>query len=150
MEEKDKPLESASDVAETKAIPTSKTKLQNPYGGTATVFDKDGLPKTSAVAPAQTSMVGYQPGDVRPRSWVVLLALSVLLGMFGAHNFYMGFHSRGTIQWLLTVIGLVSSLVMVGFFLLALVGFWVFIEFSMILLGSGKYQTCSRGIRVQM
>lgn len=42
-----------------------------------------------------------QPGN---RQKVIYAILAVLLGCFGVHNFYLGYHGRGVAQLLITVL----------------------------------------------
>ena len=87
----------------------------------------------------QQPMQAYGPNGMprAPKSKVAAALLAFFLGGFGAHNFYMGYTSRAATQLVLTLVGWVTSLIFIGFFLLAAVGIWVFVEFIMILVGSG-------------
>lgn len=99
----------------------------------------------------QQPMQAYGPNGMprSPKSKVAAALLAFFLGPFGAHNFYMGYTSRAATQLVLTLIGWVTSLIFIGLFLLAAVGIWVFVEFIMILVGSGGYERDSEGYPLQ-
>lgn len=59
----------------------------------------------------------------------ILAAVLAFFGGFGVHNFYLGYTSRGITQLVLYLIGLATSIILVGFVFLVAVGLWVFIEF---------------------
>ena len=64
-----------------------------------------------------------------PKQWIVAVLLAFFLGTLGIHNFYLGYHCRGLIQLLLSVI-------VIG---LPITAIWAFIEFIMIIMRSGSY-----------
>lgn len=66
------------------------------------------------------------------KSRAVAAILAILLGGFGAHNFYLGKTNYAIAQLLLTVIGWI---LIVGPFVS---GIWAFVEFIIILCGSAK------------
>ena len=78
----------------------------------AAACPKCGAPVVSPVAPL--------PFDVSPKSRLAALLLCFFLGPFGVHRFYVGKIGTGIFQ-LLTLGGL---------------GFWVLVDFIMIIVGS--------------
>ena len=71
-----------------------------------------------------------------PYSFVAALLLCIFLGGFGAHRFYVGKTGTAIAQLLLTIIGVVLSIILVGYFLVAAVGIWVLVDLIMIIIGS--------------
>lgn len=71
-----------------------------------------------------------------PKNWVAALLLCLFLGGFGAHNFYLGYNGRAIAQLLLTLIGWLTFLLLIGAVLLIVVGVWVFIELMILLVQS--------------
>lgn len=129
--------------------------MSNPfeqYG--STYYDKDGLPVTPPQPrPVAQPTYGMHPMQAMhampqtpPKSWVVALLLAFFLGTLGVHNFYLGYTRRGVTQLVLTILGWVTSLILIGFVLLIVVGVWVFVDFVLILLRSGKMTHDSHGV----
>lgn len=75
-----------------------------------------------------TPPVGYQQ-----KSRLAAGLLGLIFGVFGVHNFYMGFNSRGTIQLLLALVG---GVITCGVGTVA-AAVWAFIEAVMILSSTG-------------
>ncbi|RSZ66207.1 TM2 domain-containing protein [Corynebacterium hylobatis] len=84
--------------------------------------------------------------QVHPKSWPVALLLAFFFGTLGVHNFYLGNTSRGVAQLVLTLIGWATSIILIGFFFLAVVGVWAFVEVILILLRSGSMAHDSQGV----
>ena len=74
-----------------------------------------------------------------PKQWIVALLLAFFVGIFGIHNFYLGYTTKGIIQLVLTLtfIGVIVS------------GIWAFIDFIMIIMRSGDYATDAQGQPLQ-
>ncbi|MEJ6550111.1 TM2 domain-containing protein [Corynebacterium sp. USCH3] len=80
------------------------------------------------------------------KSKVVAAVLAFFLGTLGIHNFYLGYTSRAVCQLVLTIIGYVTAILLIGFLFLFCVGVWAFVEFIMILVGGGRYSHDARGL----
>lgn len=121
-------------------------------------YDRDGMPIAGGhnwAAPQpqqfqqpmyQQPMYGMMQPQVAAKSWVVTLLLAFFLGTLGVHNFYLGYTNRGVAQLVLTILGWVTAVLLIGFIFLLVVGVWVFIDFLMILLRNGKMATDANGI----
>ena len=74
-----------------------------------------------------------------PKQWIVALLLAFFVGIFGIHNFYLGYTTKGIIQLVLTLtfIGLIVS------------GIWAFIDFIMLLMRAGSFATDAQGQPLQ-
>lgn len=79
---------------------------------------------TNANPEVQAEVVGTS----EPKSLIAAALLAFFLGIFGAHNFYLGYKSKAMTQLLLTICSL--------FILSFVTAIWSFIEFIMILTGS--------------
>lgn len=82
----------------------------------------------------------------QPKSKVVAAILALFLGCLGAHNFYLGYTTRGIIELVAFSAGVTGIFIVIGFVILPVLGIWVFIEFIMILVGSGNYAHDSYGL----
>lgn len=69
------------------------------------------------------------------RNYVVAILLAFFLGGLGAHRFYAGKIGSGIAQLVLTIIGWITAIFVIGFFIIFAVGIWVLIDFIMIILG---------------
>lgn len=92
---------------------------------------------------------GVAGSPVSDKSKIAAALLAFFLGTLGVHNFYLGHNSRGAIQLALTVFGWITAIFLVGFFLIIGVSIWAFIEFILILVGSGSYAYDANGRRLQ-
>lgn len=91
-------------------------------------------PNTSPVYPAP---VNPQPAaNTAPKSKLAAGLLAIFLGAFGVHNFYLGYTKRAMIQLICSIVGIMTSCIIVGIFLLAGIGIWGLVEGIMILTGS--------------
>lgn len=75
------------------------------------------------------------PGTA-PKSKMVAGLLGIFLGSFGVHNFYLGYTQKAIIQVILGGIGILTSCIVIGVFILTGVGIWGLIEGIMILAGN--------------
>jgi TM2 domain-containing membrane protein YozV len=64
----------------------------------------------------------------KKKSMVVAYLLLIFFGGFGAHRFYVGQKGTAIAQLVLTVIGALTSIILIGLFLLAAVGIWVLVD----------------------
>ncbi len=74
-----------------------------------------------------------------PKQWIVALLLAFFVGIFGIHNFYLGYTNRAIIQLILTIIVIGAPVTAV----------WVLIELIMILMRSGSYGYDEQGQPLQ-
>jgi len=61
--------------------------------------------------------------------------LGIFLGSFGVHNFYLGYTSKAIIQLVCTIVGLLTSCIGIGVFLVLGISVWGLVEGIMILCG---------------
>lgn len=135
------------------------TYPQNPFDG----YDKDGLPIQNTPNPFQQQQQFQQPPVPQPqqfqhmpmqaqqyapvqKSMLAAALLAFFLGGLGVHNFYLGYSSRGVTQLVLTLIGVFTSWLLIGFLFIFVVGIWAFIEFILILVGNSPYDRDSQGV----
>ncbi|GAB3940316.1 TM2 domain-containing protein [Corynebacterium tapiri] len=91
---------------------------------------------------------GFGPMGVKPKSKLIALALCFFLGYFGIHHFYVGNKGPGIAQLVCSVVGFALSLVLIGFFFLAIVGVWILVDLVLIALGSGYFSHDSNGLEL--
>jgi TM2 domain-containing membrane protein YozV len=100
-----------------------------------TVADALGLPVTQKIdfrklAPGTPRRHGHA---APPRNRGVFIILGLLLGGFGAHNFYAGYHDRGAAQCVAWIAGCgVAVAVPQSLFIAALVLVWVIVELCIV------------------
>lgn len=70
------------------------------------------------------------------KSKVAAALLSFFLGMLGIHRFYLGRVGTGAAMLILTVLGWLTSGIVIGFVFLFVVGIWDVIDFFRILFNS--------------
>ena len=70
------------------------------------------------------------------KSKVVAALLSFFLGMFGIHRFYLGRAGSGAAMLILTIVGRLTTGIIIGMILLFIVGIWDVIDFFRILFNS--------------
>jgi TM2 domain-containing membrane protein YozV len=88
-------------------------------------------PQTNLINPWQQGPAPYPPQyvyGVPPKSKAAAGLLALFLGNWGAHNFYLGHNGLAAAQLFLTLFGIVTACFVVGFFILAAVSIWTFIE----------------------
>lgn len=78
--------------------------------------------------------------QTEPKSKLIAGLLAIFLGVFGIHNFYLGYTNRGVTQLLLTTVG---SLLFVGPFIA-----WVLALIEAIQILTGKINTDSNGTKL--
>jgi TM2 domain-containing membrane protein YozV len=76
-----------------------------------------------------------QSGD---RNWIIALLLVLFIGGFGVHRFYLGYTTIGIIQLVMTLVGAVLSLFIIGIPILLALVIWVFVDMIRIAVGDLK------------
>ena len=71
----------------------------------------------------------------QPKQKVVAALLAFFLGTLGIHNFYLGYKTKAIIQLVVTIVGWITAVFIVGIFLVIGIAIWAFVEFIMILIG---------------
>nr|VDG64086.1 TM2 domain [Streptococcus thermophilus] len=105
-----------------------------------------GQPQGGAVQQYQAA--GMQPVGA-PKSKVVAALLFFFLGGWGIGNFYLGQTNLGVIKLVLWIIGIFTTIIFVGFFILGALGIWCLVEMVMVLTGSGGYDRDARGVPLE-
>ncbi|MEJ6020201.1 TM2 domain-containing protein [Corynebacterium sp. H113] len=104
-----------------------------------------------AMAPMNAYGAPGMPGGpmMSDKSKIVAALLAFFLGGFGVHNFYLGKTNVAVTQLVLYLIGLATAFIFIGFFILVPLGIWIFVEFILILMGSGQYAYDGQGRLLQ-
>ncbi|WP_217588252.1 TM2 domain-containing protein [Lentibacillus saliphilus] len=68
----------------------------------------------------------------RGKSTLVSYLLLIFFGTLGIHRFYLGRTATGVIQLVLTIVGWLTAIILVGFVLIIIVGIWVLIDLFLI------------------
>ena len=68
------------------------------------------------------------PAGYPQKSRLAAGLLAILFGCFGVHNFYLGFRSRATIQLVVSVVGMLLAIAIIGIFAVLGMEIWAFIE----------------------
>ncbi len=69
--------------------------------------------------------------------------LAIFLGVYGVHNFYLGYTKKAVIQLVCTLVGLVLSIIIIGVFVVFGIAIWALVEGIMIF--TGKIATDAQG-----
>ena len=64
----------------------------------------------------------------KQKSKVAAGVLAILLGEFGIHKFYLGYSGAGAVMLIGTIIGLITAVLIVGFFLVVAIAIIALIE----------------------
>ena len=72
------------------------------------------------------------------KNWIAAVLLCFFLGTLGVHRFYVGKTGSGIAQLVLTIVGWITAVIVIGFIPLAIVGVWALVDFIMILVGKFK------------
>ncbi len=95
----------------------------------------------AALANGPVTPNGIPVGAGAPKSKTAAGVLGILLGAFGAHNFYLGYTGKAVAQLLITVLSC---------FTLSIASeIWGLIEGIMILTGSPNFTTDAKGVPLQ-
>lgn len=74
-------------------------------------------------------------GPKGDKSKVAAGLLGIFLGCFGVHNFYLGYTNKAVIQLVVSIVGILTSCIVIGIFALMGMEIWGFVEGIMILCG---------------
>lgn len=107
---------------------------------------------------------GYNPhvsyfspmAGISPKSKVIAVLLAFFLGALGVHNFYLGKNGRGMTQLTLWGGSVLAALILEATIILAplavmflmvtsAVGLWAFVEFILLIIGTGSYKYDGEG-----
>lgn len=81
---------------------------------------------------------GVKLSSVEGKDWIVTLLLAIFLGGLGIHRFYTGHTGSAITQIVLTFLGGLLSVILIGIPLLIVVGIWVLVDIIRIATGSFK------------
>jgi TM2 domain-containing membrane protein YozV len=70
--------------------------------------------------------------------------LGIFLGWLGVHNFYLGYTSKAVIQLVVSILGILTSCLIIGAFAIMGMGIWGLIEGIFIL--TGKIDRDAQGV----
>ncbi|MDO4927843.1 MAG: NINE protein [Corynebacterium sp.] len=110
---------------------------QNPQNG----YPGYGVPAHPKPGASKPIPYGY-----KQKSQLVAAVLAFFLGTLGIHNFYLDKNARGAAQLGLYIFGWVTVILGVGVVIVGAVGIWAFVEFIMIIIGSGGYDRDGNGV----
>ncbi|WP_459588000.1 TM2 domain-containing protein [Corynebacterium camporealensis] len=85
-------------------------------------------------------------GNAQQKSWIAALLLCFFLGSWGVHNFYLGNTTKGVVQLVMWILGMLTVWFIVGALLLFPLYIWVIVEFIMLIVGANGYDRDARGI----
>lgn len=88
-----------------------------------------------------TPPVGYNQ-----KSRLAAALLAFIVGAFGVHNFYLGNNSRATIQLVVSLVGVLLSLIFIGAFAVLGMYIWAFIEGVQILSANPAHMYDGNGV----
>lgn len=60
----------------------------------------------------------------------------IFLGAYGVHNFYLGYTGKAIAQLVITILGILTSCIYIGFLLIPIASIWGLVEGILILTGS--------------
>lgn len=86
-----------------------------------------GQPQQPYQQPAKT-YYNVAPAGYQQKSRLAAGLLAITLGMFGVHNFYLRFNSRATIQLVVSIVGFLLSIIIIGIFAVIAMAIWGFVE----------------------
>ncbi|QPK83002.1 NINE protein [Corynebacterium qintianiae] len=98
-------------------------------------------------SPQQQYGAVAQPAyPVAPKSKIVAALLFFFLGGLGVGNFYLHQNKLGAIKLVLSVVGFLTTILLIGFVILGAVGLWALVETVLVLAGAGGYDRDGRGV----
>lgn len=89
---------------------------------------------------------GQAPYPSAPKSKIVAALLFFFFGTLGIGNFYLHQNKLGMAKLILSIVGFVTSILLVGIFILAALGIWALVEMILVLAGAGGYDRDGRGV----
>ena len=93
-------------------------------------------PPTSSVCLSCGVSLAPNPADnPNAKSKIAAGLLGTFLGAFGVHNFYLGYTQKAVIQLVCSIIGILTSCLVVGGFVVLGIEIWGLVEGIMILCG---------------
>lgn len=92
---------------------------QPPYGNSQPYYNKP--------------LYNVPPMGYNQKSRLAAGLLAITFGVFGVHNYYLGFHSRATIQLVVTLVGMLLTFIVIGAFAVLGMYIWAFVEGVMLL-----------------
>ena len=75
---------------------------------------------------------------VSSKSRLAVTLLAFFIGQLGAHRFYLGKIGTAVTMLVITIAGYATLIFTVGYFLLAAVGIWAFVDFIIAVIGKMK------------
>jgi len=69
------------------------------------------------------------------KNQIVALVLCFFLGALGVHSFYLGNTKKGVWQLVMFLVGILTTVILIGFIILAALSIWVLIDFIRIIIG---------------
>ncbi|MBE5926366.1 MAG: TM2 domain-containing protein [Lachnospiraceae bacterium] len=94
-----------------------------------------GTPVTPVVS-VQEPRVQKNNYTANQKSKVAAGILGILLGCYGAHNFYLGYTAKAVIQLVCTIMGILLACIYIGYLLIFGIYIWALVESIMIFTGS--------------
>lgn len=95
-----------------------------------------GNPVNPGAAVCMTCGVSTAPApQTGGKSKMVAGLLGIFLGVFGVHNFYLGYTTKAVIQLVCSIVGIILSCIGIGALVVFGIEIWGFIEGIMILCG---------------
>lgn len=97
---------------------------------------RDPAPVAPVTAPTPTDI--WTP-EKSPKSWIVAALLGVFLGIFGVHNFYLGYRNHGAAQLILGLLSFVLGGTGIGALGVLVLFCWVVADIFRIIFCAGKF-----------
>jgi TM2 domain-containing membrane protein YozV len=98
-----------------------QTQFANPgFAGPGPTQSFQGMPYANYPPPARI--------QIDDQKWLIALLLCIFLGHLGIHRFYMGYMNIGIAMLLLSVVGWLTSCILIGFIPLAIVWIWSIVD----------------------
>lgn len=77
-----------------------------------------------------------KPANANSKSKIAAGLLAIFLGVYGVHNFYLGYTKKAVIELVVTLVGMVLSCVIIGIIPIVVVAIYTLIEGIMIFTGN--------------